>query len=495
MRALVWFRADLRVDDNPALSAACAAADRGVVGAFLTCAQQWRAHDWADIKVEFLLRNLACLSDRLKALKIPLLVREAQTFNAAPEVLLTLARRLACDTLYFNREYEVNERRRDRAVVELFEKEGIAVRCFDDQTVVPPGALRTSSGNFYTVFTPFKRAWCAWVEERGVELAGSARRQADWVCASDPVPTSLAGFAVPTGGGDLWPAGEDSATARLRAFIDHRLRTYKKHRDFPGIDATSRLSPYLTLGVISARRCLAEALAANGGRLDRGMPGATTWITELVWREFYRHLLVAFPRVSMNRAFQPATEAVPWRYDEREFRLWCEGRTGYPIVDAGMRQLAQSGWMHNRLRMIVAMFLAKDLLIDWRWGERHFMRHLVDGDLASNNGGWQWAASTGTDGVPYFRVFNPFLQAKRFDPDGDFIRRWVPELSDVDCRALHDPKLLARARADGLVYPAPLVDHAAARRRVLQAFQVARRTTGGSRGLRRSTPTQREEST
>jgi deoxyribodipyrimidine photo-lyase len=471
MRALVWFRSDLRVDDNPALSAACAVADRGVVGVFLTCPQQWRAHDWADVKVEFLIRNLVCLSDRLKALKIPLLVRAAPTFAAAPQVLLTLARHLGCDGLYFNREYEVNERRRDSAVVELCEREDIPVHCFDDQTVVRPGALRTTAGGFYTVFTPFKRAWIAWIQERGVALAGSPRPQREWACASDPIPQAVAGFDLSKGHSELWPAGERSALARLRAFVEQQLRSYRRYRDFPSIDATSRLSPYLTLGVVSVRRCLAEALEANQGRLDRGMPGAATWVTELIWREFYRHLVLGFPRVCMNRAFKPTTESVPWRYDEQEFRIWCEGRTGYPIVDAGMRQLAQTGWMHNRLRMIVAMFLTKDLLIDWRWGERYFMQSLVDGDLANNNGGWQWAASTGTDAVPYFRVFNPFLQARRFDPDGDFIRRWVPELSGVDSRVLHDPALLAHARRDGLAYAEPVCDHTTARRRAIQAFE------------------------
>ena len=242
-------------------------------------------------------------------------------------------------------------------------------------------------------------------------------------------------------------------------------------RDFPDSNATSRLSPYLAIGVISARRCLAEAREANRGRLDGGRAGPATWIGELVWREFYRHVLVGFPRVSMNRAFKPTTERLPWRYDETLFRAWCEGRTGFPIIDAGMRQLAGTGWMHNRLRMIVAMFLSKDLFIDWRWGERHFMRHLVDGDLASNNGGWQWSASTGTDAAPYFRLLNPWLQSRRFDPDGEFIRRWVPELCGVSPRVLHNPAMLARARQSGLAYDPPVCDHAAAGRNVIQAFK------------------------
>ena len=210
--------------------------------------------------------------------------------------------------------------------------------------------------------------------------------------------------------------------------------------------------------------------------MNGGAPGPATWISELIWREFYRHVLVGFPRVGMNRAFKPATERLPWRADEGRFRAWCEGRTGYPIVDAGMRQLAQTGWMHNRLRMIVAMFLSKDLFIDWRRGERHFMRHLVDGDLASNNGGWQWSASTGTDAAPNFRVFNPFAQSRKFDPDGEFIRRWVPELGGADARVLHDPALLACERRAGLAYVEPVCDHSVARQHVIAAFRTLQAT-------------------
>ena len=474
MRALVWFRSDLRADDNTALSAACSTADRGVAGIFLVCPQQWRKHDWADIKVEFLLRNLACLAERLKRLRIPLLVREAARFVDAPDILLEVAGRLRCDALYFNREYETNEQRRDAAVTKAFGQEGISVRSFDDQTIVPPDVPRASTGRFYTMFTPFKRSWIACAREREARPVPEPHPLPGWVCAPDSIPESLAGFDLSKGRPEEWPAGERYAAARLSDFIDRRLSSYGRLRDFPGSDATSRLSPYLAIGVISPRRCLLEAREANRGRLNSGRAGPTTWISELVWREFYRHVLVGFPRVGMNRAFKPAAERLPWRYDEELFRAWCEGRTGYPIIDAGMRQLSRTGWMHNRLRMITAMFLSKDLFIDWRWGERHFMRHLVDGDLASNNGGWQWSASTGTDAVPYFRVFNPWRQSKKFDPEAEFIRRWVPELRGVDPRVLHNPTLLARERRAGLAYAQPVCDHAAARRSAIRAFRNSR---------------------
>lgn len=472
MRILVWFRADLRLDDNPALHHACAAARRGVIAVFAVCPAQWHDHDWAPVKVEFLLRNVACLKEQLKHVNIPLLILRNPTFDEIPDALLKLARRRLCDALYFNREYEVNERRRDEAVTRAFEHASLAVHAFHDQVTVPPGELRTGSGSFYTVFTPFRRAWTAYVREHTLDAPlPQPRPQPDLPCPPDAVPEKLTGFDLDQGQPERWPAGEGHALRQLTRFIDRQIADYRKRRDIPAADGTSRLSPYLALGVISPRRCLAEAREANRGRLDGGRAGPDTWISELVWREFYRHVLVGFPRVSMNRAFKLETERLRWRDDPPSFNTWCAGRTGFPIVDAGMRELAATGWMHNRVRMITAMFLTKDLLIDWRRGERHFMRHLVDGDLASNNGGWQWSASTGTDAAPYFRIFNPLSQGQRYDPSGDYIRAWVPELRSLPAAALHDLSRLderARARLD---YPPPVCDHQVARQQAIELFR------------------------
>ncbi|MEO1513280.1 MAG: FAD-binding domain-containing protein, partial [Planctomycetota bacterium] len=228
--------------------------------------------------------------------------------------------------------------------------------------------------------------------------------------------------------------------------------------------------PYLAHGVISPRQCVEAALGVNQGRIDSGDPGVIGWIEELIWREFYQHVIAAFPRVCKGRAFRTDMDRVEWSHDQGLFDAWREGRTGYPIVDAAMRQLAQTGWMHNRLRMIVAMFLTKDLMIDWRWGERHFMNRLVDGDFASNNGGWQWSASTGTDAQPYFRIFNPTTQGEKFDRDGEFIRRFVPELSELPGKAIHDPS--SAGLFGELDYPDPIVDHRAARETTLARFKA-----------------------
>lgn len=467
MKSLVWFRTDLRIEDNPALFDAAAQSD-SVIAIFVATPAQWRQHDWGDPKVTFLLANLTSLSAGLAKLGIPLLVHETPSFAEVPQLLLEVANRQSCARLHFNREYEVNERRRDRRASSLFEAQGLEVSAHQDQTILEPAAVRTANGRFYQVFSPFHRAWNRLLEATGGPQVLPKPTSKPAISAElTSVPQSLPGYsrwpAV-----DLWPAGEKEARRRLRSFLTRRAADYLKERDRPEAASTSTLSPYLALGVISPRVCFTEAMVANGGAIEGGQEGIQGWMRQLVWREFYRHVLVGNPRLSMGRAFKADTERLPWRHDKDPYDAWSQGRTGFPIVDAGMRQLLETGWMHNRLRMVTAMFLTKDLLIDWRWGERHFMRHLVDGDLANNNGGWQWSASTGTDAAPYFRILNPWSQSARFDPRGSFIQRFVPELAGLESRHLHDPKLLAQHKPDH--YPAPIVDHASARIKALAAF-------------------------
>jgi deoxyribodipyrimidine photo-lyase len=296
-------------------------------------------------------------------------------------------------------------------------------------------------------------------------------RQQPLAITSDPIPQHIEGFDKPARTlSEHWPAGEDEAQARLARFLDETVKDYGYLRDLPAKPGTSQLSAYLAAGVISPRQCLHAALASNRGEFDSGSSGVQTWINELLWREFYKHILTGYPQVSRHRAFRAQTEALPWRDAPDDFQAWQEGRTGFPIIDAAMRQLLHTGWMHNRLRMIVAMFLSKNLLIDWRLGERHFMRHLIDGDLAANNGGWQWSASTGTDAVPYFRIFNPVSQSQRFDPEGRFIRHWLPELRGLDEKSIHQPVKSADLFANNS-YHSPIVDLSSSRQRALEAFK------------------------
>lgn len=477
MRSLMWFRSDLRAADNPALTRACAMADAnaegGVVACFVISPGEWQDHDLAPVRIDLMLRTLRELSTSLGKLNIPLKILKARTMKDVPAQVLHCATEHNCDAVFFNREHEVNELARDAKTAELFTAAGRRCHSFNDQAILEPGSVLTDSETFFTVYSPFRRKWHKRVlQADAVAPLPAPRPQAPIGVQADPVPESVPGFEsqVPA---DRWPAGEAAAQKRLAKFLSSAVHDYKDARDFPGIDGTSVLSPYLAIGAISARQCLAAAAEANAGRIEGGDEGIDKWISEILWREFYIHVLVGFPRVCRHRAFKLATERIRWRDDPEGFAAWCEGRTGYPIVDAAMRSLRAQGWMHNRLRMITAMFLTKDLLIDWRMGERFFMQNLVDGYLACNNGGWQWSASTGTDAQPYFRIFNPFSQSRKFDADGSFIRHWVPELAGVEGDAVHEPSVLPALLRQKLDYPEPIVDHAMARERVLTEFKRA----------------------
>ncbi len=485
MPSLVWFRSDLRTNDHPALYHAATHGDGGVIGAFVACPKQWRQHDWGFPRVDFVLRNLTALSASLERLNIPLLYAACPTFREVPDVLLTLARRHRCTALFFNDEYEVNERRRDEAVAACFAAGGLSVYRFTDQTLFSPGDIRTGQGSFFTVFTPYRRAWLRKLQQAADGLTKTLpapSRQPVLLCRPSRIPKTLSDFqpntASPAALASLWPDGEAAARKRLTAFVERRIESYAQNRDCPAVDGTSRLSPYLAAGVISARSCLRRVRDAGIMEVGSGPSGPGAWINELIWREFYRHVVVGFPRVSMGSAFRIETDRLEWSEDPQRFTAWCEGRTGFPIVDAAMRQLARTGWMHNRLRMIVAMFLTKDLLLDWRLGERFFMQHLIDGDLASNNGGWQWAASTGTDAAPYFRIFNPVSQSRRFDPNGEFIRQHLPELRGLDSRSIHDPSCLPAQQRAAIDYPHPICNHAESRAQIIRRFKALRRPQG-----------------
>ncbi len=466
---LAWFRQDLRVHDNTALHRACEDRAAGVIAVFIATPRQWQQHDMAPIRQRFLLRNVDHLQRALADLNIPLLFREIDDYDGVPGLLQDLVQQFGINDIYANREYGWNEKQRDRAVTQQVAKLGCTVHLFHDQPMLAPG-LVTQTGKPYTVYTPFKKRWLEnWRAQRPSLQPAPAIREHPVAAASDPVPLPKEEFED-----KLWPAGEKVALQRLQGFCKERIEDYKRDRDMPSLNGTSVISPWLAAGVLSARTCLQQALGANRGRLSGGQEGIDCWISELIWRDFYIHILDCFPLVSKNRAFKRETESVAWRDDEKDFAAWCSGRTGIPIVDAAMRQLVQTGWMHNRLRMVVAMFLSKQLLLDWRLGERFFMQHLIDGHLASNNGGWQWAASTGTDAAPYFRIFNPLTQSQRFDPDGVFIRRYVPELAAVQGKDIHLPAPLVRA---GLApdYPLPIVDLKFGRERALEAFAAAKR--------------------
>lgn len=461
---LVWLRNDLRVQDNPALSKACA--DGPTLCVFALTPGQWREHHDAPVKISFLLARLKCLAAELRELNIPLKLINSDRFGDLPDAFIAACTDWEVGKLWFNRELPLNEQRRDDAVKTALQEAGVEVTACDADLIHNLGAVVTGSGDYYKVFTPFYKRWLALLPEARLEPLDAPQAQQPIALGSDSIPAQLDGWD-PGYRSDLWPAGAEAAAAMLHRFLARRHAAYAEQRDFPGVAGTSTLSPYLTAGVLSVRQCI-RALRAI--KLEDSWENST-WLAELVWREFYRHLVAARPELSMGKDFKPFTGPSPWQDDERGWQAWCDGTTGFPIVDSAMRQLNQTGWMHNRLRMVTATFLTKLLLIDWRRGEQYFMEHLVDGDFASNNGGWQWASSTGADAAPYFRIFNPLRQSQRFDAQGEFIKRFVPELADLDARQIHNPDSAARHRVN---YPEPVIDYATARKQALEHFAAAR---------------------
>lgn len=451
---------------------------------YIVSPADWKRHQLGAPKVDFMMRALKSLSSDLwRTHKIPLMIQHSAKPRSEAAMLKSFVQKHAIEAVYFNNEYEVDETRRDMQVrVEMGE---LKVEChaYDDQCVVQPGRLKSkSSDTVYCVYSPFKKSWFDLVKNEKKTLLNAYAvpdYTQDTQVKPDIVPETVEGFTLPVNSKipDMWPATEEFAQERLKEFVtSSKIKDYKKNRDFPDLTGTSSLSPYLSSGIISAKQCVVTAMQNNNGHLDSGSEGAVIWIQEIIWRDFYRHILVAYPRVCMNKPFKLDTLNVAWLHDDVKFEAFCQGKTGFPIVDAGIRQLLECGWMHNRVRMIVASFLTKHLLHTWRDGEKFFLKHLVDADFASNNGGWQWAASTGTDSQPYFRVFNPHLQSKRFDADGKYIKKFIPELRGVMKKnALHDPlAVLGEKEIKRLGYVVPIVKHEEARKRAIEAFQNAR---------------------
>lgn len=471
MTTLCWFRTDLRLCDQPALTAAMAEPD--ALGLFIISPTQWAEHSDSPHKVDFWLRALRALSISLAQLNVPLKILTVPVWRNVPQTLLSFCQQHAVTQVHCNREFGVNERRRDRASYALLAEHGISLVGHHGNTLLIPGSVKTGSENYYRVFTPFSKACREKLRGSPYHPLPIPQPQAKISrLESDPIPDRLPGWSSPTQAiVSGWPASEQVALDRLVHFAQERMTHYKRDRDFPAIPGTSTLSPYLAAGLISAAQCWQQALRLNHGELGTGQEGITTWMNELLWREFYQHLLHGYPSLSMHQPMRPETHAVQWRKSPADFEAWCQAKTGVPIIDAAMRQLVQTGWMHNRLRMVVAMYLTKNLLIDWRQGERFFMQHLIDGELAANNGGWQWSASTGADSAPYFRVFNPISQSEKFDPEGAFIRHWLPELASLSNKEIHDPTPVSR---QALNYPNQIVDLRSSRVRAIEAFSSLR---------------------
>lgn len=463
--ALVWFRNDFRTIDNPALYHACQST-QPVIAIYIATPQQWNQHDDAAVKLDFWRRNLVKLEKELAILNIQLHFFQVDSYPKIPDLIATICQQWAINQVHFNAELAVNECQRDTNVIERCQDIGVTYQSHHDQLLLPAASIRTKTGTPYKVFTPFSaQARQHLVTPPDLYPAPVPSKKAtDYTAEVLKEQCQLADIPWPTVSKKLqncWPAGQQQALTRLSEFCQQPIQNYKTDRDTPSLAGTSRLSPYLANGILSVAQCWHATLHCEMS------DSLHVWQNELLWREFYKHTLVDFPQVSKHQPLKLQTEQIEWRHDAEQLSAWQDGKTGIPIVDAAMRQLLTRGWMHNRLRMIAAMFLTKHLLIDWRLGERWFMQHLIDGDLSANNGGWQWSASTGSDSVPYFRIFNPVTQSKRFDPTGRFIRQYVPELRHLSETAIHLPSTKNKPSD----YPSPIVDLKLGRLRALSAFK------------------------
>jgi len=446
MISIWWIRRDLRLTDNPALQAALRT---GWVIPVFILDPFFERHSAR--RRDFLYAGLHALDKELTKRKSYLVVRSGRPL----EVLRKLTQETDALKIYAEEDYTPYAHQRDAEI-----SNELLLELHAGQTVHHPEFVKKKDGTPYTIYTPYSKRW------------KSLLADIDLLPAPQTINTPPDNFSEPLPeykSNPLFPAGEIEAQRRLEQFTQLPITNYNNHRDRVDLDGTSSLSPYLRFGMISLRQ--AVHAARNAQLVTRNSQGAETWFNELIWREFYIQVLYHSPHASCG-AFNPAFANIEWRNDESDFAAWKEGRTGMPIVDAAMRQLKETGWMHNRARMIVASFLVKDLLINWQWGEKWFMENLLDGDLAANNGGWQWTAGTGADAAPYFRIFNPILQGAKFDPHGDYVRKWVPELSGLNAKEIHAP-WEKNIKVDG--YPEkPIVDHAVVKDRTMQVYNLSK---------------------
>ncbi len=462
--ALHWFRRDLRVSDNTALSEAARRAEL-IVPVFILEDAFRTGPDVGAARLTFLLQSLEVLRKNLRALGYPFVIRHGRS-----EVeLLKLCRELGAEAVFCNKRYEPYGQARDSRIFNTLNAAGIGFEVFKDAVIWEERDVLTKAGNPFTVFTPYSKAWKAKLPTAAPRPKLMAARKPFPKIASDPLPADSAELGHPLTHKLLQAPGEEAAQKSFLRFIVKNVFGYAEQRNFPAVDGTSQLSTHLRCGNIGIRSIFKTLNELRPGSTPAQHKSLDTFASELIWREFYLQVLSNFPHV-MRGNFRPEYDGLEWSDNREHFQAWCAGMTGYPIVDAAMRCLNATGWMHNRLRMIVAMFLTKDLLIHWQWGERYFMQKLVDGDMAANNGGWQWSAGTGTDAAPYFRIFNPVSQGERFDPAGAFVRQWLPELSALPNSVIHQPWEDGETLR-GTKYPARIVLHAEQRAKCLAMFK------------------------
>lgn len=473
MNRLIWFRNDIRTIDNKAFFYACNNENIRIFAIFIAPIKQWEKHNLSKYQIYFIYENVLKLKKALFKLGIKLTLKKCSDFISMLKCIKNFCEKNKIKEIFYNKQYELNELKRDEKL-RNFLGNRIKINSFDDNVILPPGSVLNKKKEMYKIFTPFRKEF---INQLNINIKDIESLPVPKIRKYKSFQTNINIEKNPYCNFQLkekrFFSGEKNAIKMLSYFCEKKIKNYSKNRNIPSINGTSLLSPYLAIGVISPRQCFNTLKNKYNNFLEK-KNDAFFWLNEIIWREFYRHLISAYPFICKNEPFIEWTKKIKWINDKKMILAWKKGLTGYPIVDAGMRQLNKIGWMHNRLRMITASFLVKDLLTDWRIGESYFMSKLLDGDFASNNGGWQWVASTGTDSVPYYRIFNPILQSQRIDPKGIFIRYWIPELKEVPNKYIHNPYLWSKNYHKIINYPLPIIDHSETRKRTLYIFNNAK---------------------
>ena len=460
---LYIFSEDLRLRDNKALYEA-SLEQEGLIALYIINIKKNEEHGDSLAKLKLKLLALTEMRNPLTSLNIPIKILHSQDIKDEPKEILEFCKKHQITKIFLNSEYPFNEQQRNKKLETLCNKKEINLKMFDSQ-LIDPNKVKNNSGQPFKVFTPYSKKIRALLTPEILQEEPEPLKQNRKITDEDEIPSfedtydKEFNFSI-----DNYPVTDKSAVKRLEEFVETSISNYKELRDIPSLSSTSNLSSSFAIGLITSKQAINQVFSNSDGTGT----GQLAWVNEIIWREFYKYITYHYPHVSKGKSFNPKYDLISWREDEDSFIKWCEGKTGVPIVDAAMRQLNQTKWMHNRLRMITAMFLSKNLLIDWRKGERYFMENLIDGDFCSNNGGWQWSASTGVDASPYFRIFNPITQSEKFDPDGKFIKNFVPELIECPSNEIHNPSKETRS---SLNYPEMIVDLKSSRLRAIDAFK------------------------
>tara|TARA_A100001015_G_scaffold191156_1_gene212996 strand:- start:1145 stop:2539 length:1395 start_codon:yes stop_codon:yes gene_type:complete len=461
MANLFIFSNDLRLEDNAALYNA-SLNKNGLEALFLFNKDKWQLHYESPLKIKFQLNSLEKIKEELNNLNINLRVLSPK-LDDENKLILEEALKINASKVFINSEYGFNEKQRDENLRKLLADNRIDLIEFDS-SIINPKKIVTGAGTYFKVFTPYSRSFREELNKEYLQCFPAPVKQQTKIGDSDEIPNFELENTLKKNALKLYEPGEKAAIEILENFFENKISDYKVARDFPAQDSTSKLSVYLSSGIISAKKCVSKLLEISE---DSPGTGEYSWFNEIIWREFYKYIIFHYPRVSMRKSFNEKYDQVKWRDDEEDFVAWTKGETGFPIIDAAMKQLLNTGWMHNRLRMIVAMFLSKNLLIDWKRGEEFFMQNLIDGDHASNVGGWQWSASTGVDAAPYFRIFNPITQSEKFDKEGLFLKHYLPNLEGLSSKEIHNPDIELRKE---LNYPMPITDLSSSRKRAIEVF-------------------------